>query len=360
MTFQYDDAIFRALMLGSPVPSAVNDSNGNITYLNEAFINSLGYVPSDIPTLEAWWPLAYPDPVYREQVRENWNVRLKESKTTGQSFVPLEVNIRIKSGEIHTFIASASEMPDKANKLHLVTLIDITDRKKAELALQESEERLNLALSGAEMSMWDFNVITGKIGLCERWYRLLGYENGAFQLDTKNWRDFVYSDDWQPAKLNYTRHINGETANFEAEFRVLHKDGHWVWIQSRGKVVERDRNGKALRIAGINFDISNRKRLATEGTELLQKIEALILGLGANQSIESTNLTVNQLNQLTSRQKKVLELIALGLTSAQIAGQLGISLATAVTHRRNLMKRLDLHSTAEVTRFAIQHKLISD
>jgi len=359
MNLQYGDAVFQALMDGSPVPSAVNDDTGKITYLNTAFVETFGYTQLDIPTIDEWWPLAYPNSIYRQQIQEAWFARLHEMNETGELFAPLEVEIRIKNGESRTVIGAASLITGGTNPLFLVTLIDITERKKAELALKKSEESLNLALSGADMTMWNFVLKTGKVDLCARWYQLLGYENLAFDLDVSSWKKYVHKNDWHTLELRFTEHIKGESQNFHSEFRLRHKDGHWVWVQSRGKIIERDENGDALRIAGINFDISGRKRLAAEGADLLQKIEKLILNLDTDQYKENIHSSENKIDLLTDRQKKVMELVALGFTSLEISSQLSISHATAVTHRRNLMKKLNLHSTAEITRFAIQNKLIS-
>lgn len=62
----------RAIIEASPLPLVVNDLQGNITFLNHAFMRTPGYTPHDIPTLTDWWPLAYPDPQYRQWVADTW------------------------------------------------------------------------------------------------------------------------------------------------------------------------------------------------------------------------------------------------------------------------------------------------
>jgi PAS domain-containing protein len=88
---------FRAIIEASPVPLAINDAHGKITFLNQAFIQTLGYTLSDIPTLADWWPRAYPDLKYRQEVAERWQSNLNNVKKDKQAFAPLELNIHCKN-----------------------------------------------------------------------------------------------------------------------------------------------------------------------------------------------------------------------------------------------------------------------
>lgn len=152
----------------------------------------------------------------------------------------------------------------------------------------------------------------------------------------------------------------------------------------RGEIVNRDKNGRlydqTLALAPVlagdgsirNFvaimhDITDRKRLTLEGADLLRRIETLIQRAGrlddnfvdnANTGKATASDTSRISGKISTRQREVLELVAQGLTSAEIAELLHISPATVVTHRRDLMQRLDLHSVAELTRYAFEHQLI--
>lgn len=118
----------KAIIEASPVPLAINDDRGNITYLNHAFINTIGYTLNDIPTLADWWPRAYPDPEYRQQVADAWQNKLDEARRNNQPFSPIEFNITCKDGSVRTFIVGASKLADRFDGTHLITLFDITDR----------------------------------------------------------------------------------------------------------------------------------------------------------------------------------------------------------------------------------------
>lgn len=146
---------------------------------------------------------------------------------------------------------------------------------------------------------------------------------------------------------------------------MRHRQGHWVWVQANGKVLARDPQGQPLRAIGTMQDISTRKRQSEQGMDLLQQIKSLIQDMGQSPaqsaqpgSARTATGNAAELDQLTRRQRQLLELIARGWTSAQIAAELNISTATAVSHRRDLMRKLKLHNAADVTRFAIRHGLV--
>lgn len=127
-------ARLNAMLESSPVPFAVNDAQGNITYLNPKFVRTFGYTLTDIPTLADWWPRAYPDPVYREHVMALWGAAVAKALRDGVEVEPMEIHIACKDGSQRYVLANPAPMDDS----HLVFLYDITERKQAELALQES------------------------------------------------------------------------------------------------------------------------------------------------------------------------------------------------------------------------------
>ncbi|MBL8485449.1 MAG: PAS domain S-box protein, partial [Rhodocyclaceae bacterium] len=234
---------------------------------------------------------------------------------------------------------------------------DITEAKEADLALMENEERLELALEGSGLALWDWRVAAHEIVGDMRWHALVGYlpeELGRFD---ENWWRLVDPRDVATVKRKLTDHFSGEISSFHSEHRLRHKDGHWIDVEARGKVIQRDAAGNPLRMVGTVLDVSHRKRLNEEGVNLLKQIETLIrdAGGGAPQTKAQEDLVAS----LTRRERQILSMIANGMTSAQIGTQLHLATNTIVSHRRNLMAKLDLHSTAELTRFAMFHGLMN-
>ena len=136
------EARFQAIIEASPIPFALNDSALNITYLNSAFTRTFGYEQKDIPTLEAWWPKAYPDEMYRQEVAKAWLLHLEVAKRDAKPVEPLEVRIRCKDGGERTVLATATPLVSSFNDLHVVTLYDITQRKAAEAELDTYRHHL--------------------------------------------------------------------------------------------------------------------------------------------------------------------------------------------------------------------------
>lgn len=132
---------FRSIINVSPVPMALNDDQQNITYLNPAFIHTFGYTKDDIPFISNWWNKAYPDPIYRRKVIDDWQNVLDYMKQNGTGFSPLEINIRCKDGTDKTVLISAASITNSFSGNHLVVLYDITERKKSESDLIKAKEK---------------------------------------------------------------------------------------------------------------------------------------------------------------------------------------------------------------------------
>lgn len=133
---------FEAVVEVSPVPYALNDDQGNITYLNPAFVRTFGYDLADIPTLADWWPRAYPDEAYREWVASTWAERIEQARQTGTAFEPMELKIRAKDGTDRIVTASAAPLGDAFADTHLVLLYDVTRDRQLAAERRALEERL--------------------------------------------------------------------------------------------------------------------------------------------------------------------------------------------------------------------------
>jgi diguanylate cyclase (GGDEF)-like protein/PAS domain S-box-containing protein len=132
-----NESKLRSIIDAAPVPFAFNDDQGNITYLNNAFVQVTGYTRDDIPTLDDWWPLAYPDPQYRQWVAESWQKNMEEAIRSHKPFIPIEVDISCKGESVRTFMVGASSIERGFSGTHLVVLYDFTERKEAEARINE-------------------------------------------------------------------------------------------------------------------------------------------------------------------------------------------------------------------------------
>ena len=170
--------------------------------------------------------------------------------------------------------------------LHLVSQIeDIDARKQAEARIAEAETRWNFALASAGQGVWDMDLRKGGTTYSATWVKMLGYEKHELDGDPDRWLTMIHPDDKEVVAEADRAHLEGKTPFFEAEFRMRHKDGHWIWILDRGKALERDENGQLIRAIGSLTDITKRKeteeRLAVSVAMLADEKERLRVTLNS-------------------------------------------------------------------------------
>lgn len=153
-----------------------------------------------------------------------------------------------------------------------VNFLDITARKHAEDELAKSEERFSLAMKGANDGVWDWDMRSNNVAYSPRWKSMLGYKENELENNYETWERLVHPDDIERAKRKISTYLDGKKSKFEAEFRMQHKDGHWVDILSRGYAVKDELNEQYTRFVGTHVDISERK----QSEALLRKSEATI------------------------------------------------------------------------------------
>ena len=136
----------------------------------------------------------------------------------------------------------------------------VLDRLATQEALRESEARWKFALEGTGDGVWDWHVPSGRVFYSQRWKAMLGYEEHEIGGTYEDWASRVHPDDFARVEAESGRHHRGEIPNFATEHRLRRKDGSYIWVLDRGHVIEWDGNGKALRVIGIQTDISERKR----------------------------------------------------------------------------------------------------
>lgn len=115
------------------------------------------------------------------------------------------------------------------------------------------------ALESAHLGVWDWNLRTGDSFYSATWARMLGYGEDELANTSDLWLQLTHPDDRERALASGDRHIAGLTDAIETELRLKHKQGHWIWVLDRGGIVERDADGKPLRLMGVQTDISKQK-----------------------------------------------------------------------------------------------------
>ena len=162
--------------------------------------------------------------------------------------------------------------------------------------LRESENRWKFALDENRNGVWDWNTVTNKVFFSEGWKKMLGYEEDEISDSIDEWDSRVHPDDKEKCYTDLNKHLNGETEFYENEHRVLCKDGSYLWILDRGKVISFTDDKKPLRVIGTHIDINNRKKAEEDlirekefSEIIIQTSSAIIVGLDKNHIIKIFN-----------------------------------------------------------------------
>jgi len=144
--------------------------------------------------------------------------------------------------------------------LTLLFKIAADRRRTAEMALVDSEERWQFALEGPGDGVWDWDIPTGELFLSPRWKALLGYEEHEIGTSPREWEGRVHPDDRQRMQAAIDMHLSGATDTYQAEYRMRRKDGSYIWVLARGKVMSLAEDGTPLRFVGTHSDITARRQ----------------------------------------------------------------------------------------------------
>jgi PAS domain S-box-containing protein len=124
---------------------------------------------------------------------------------------------------------------------------------------QQHAERLELALRGADLALWDLDLRSRRLTVNARWFELLGMPPGAIETDEAAWVALVHPEDREQALAARAAHLRGETVQYEWSYRLRRADGTWIWLADLGRVLERDGRGEPVRMVGTLRDISERR-----------------------------------------------------------------------------------------------------
>jgi diguanylate cyclase (GGDEF)-like protein/PAS domain S-box-containing protein len=245
----------------------ITDVSGRILYTNPADAAMHGYRPEEVigKDVRIYALPGTAKPLSSEELAElrSWQRDTVNVRKDGSTF-PVHLTSDVIRGRDGSVIGVVT------------TCEDITERKRAEEALRESEERYALAARGANDGLWDWNLKTGEIYYSPRWKEMLGYSEGELGGSPEEWFSRVHPEDLSALQSELAAHRDGRTGHFEHEHRLRHRDGSYRWMLVRGIAV-RDPQGVAYRMAGSLTDITERKE--TEARLMYDALHDPLTGL---------------------------------------------------------------------------------
>jgi diguanylate cyclase (GGDEF)-like protein/PAS domain S-box-containing protein len=265
----------------NPASMSIRDfPTGIFTDANEVFLNKYGYKKTDIlgKTLEEIG--IFIDEATNKEIEQEL---LKNGKVSLR-----EVRITTSSGRIIQNLFTGAILDDLNKKSLLTVTIDVTGQKQAEDNLKEAEKRFSLALEGAEMGLWDWDMINNKVYFSKLWKSMLGYDENEIENSFEGWKKLWHEDDVQKIEKAIKDYLNGKTEKYEIIHRLKTKNNSWKWILTRGSLL-RQKDGTPYRWVGTNVDITNEKERSDE----LERFFSVNLDLLCIADIDGNFLKVN-------------------------------------------------------------------
>jgi PAS domain S-box-containing protein len=190
--------------------------------------------------------------------------------------------------------------------------VENTEQILAQQALQESEERLRLALRAANMGTWDWHIPTNEVCWSEQVEGIVGLDTGAFGRTYEAYRSLIYPDDLAMVEARIAAAITGETPHYEVLHRVLMPRGNTLWIEAKGSVY-RDEQGQPVRMTGTVTDVSGRKKAELALQESEERYRSVIAAMTEGVVLQDAHGVIMASNVSAER--------ILGLTHDQIDGR---------------------------------------
>ena len=295
------------------LPVAIWEINliGICTYANNVGFKIHGFTPEDLVNGINVLELIIPE--QRDYATNNLKKKLEGFVSQGDEYVAVRKDGTTFPAKIYTSVIYQNKKPVG----FIGVTIDISEAKKAEQEVKESEEQLKMALLGAKLGMWDWNIENNTIKVNDLFVEMLGYTLNDFVggiLTFDDWKKMLHQEDFNKAIQLFNEHVEKKTELYEAVFRMKHKNGEWKWILARGKVAEWIK-GEPLRALGTHLDITTRKKAEQELEKYRKHLEFLVQE--RTEELATANEELTSTNEELLNQRQELETVLLNLQDTQ-------------------------------------------
>ena len=144
-------------------------------------------------------------------------------------------------------------------------------QKEIENELRQNQDRFNRVMDATDDGIYDVNLVTGSRYFSPSYYRMLGYQPGEFEPTEEAWASKIHPEDRDHILQLNQDYLNNLVPKLDDEYRMQKKNGEWIWILGRAKAVEKDVNGKTIRVVGTHINITERKKIREIRREVEEK-----------------------------------------------------------------------------------------
>nr|WP_314902123.1 response regulator [uncultured Deefgea sp.] len=238
----------------------ITDAQGLVEWVNDGFVRMTGY---DLAFMQGKRP------------GDILQGPLTNMQTVGEMSRQLQLGERCdaeilnyaKDGSLYWILLDIEPVRDEHGKINHYIAIenDISARKLSEQVLAQERKRLANIIEATHIGTWEWNLQTGETFFNQRWAEISGYTlDELAPISIETWLKLACPDDLPESESRLKRHFSGELPYYDYDCRMKHKDGHWVWVHDRGRVIECLPDGQPLRMSGTHEDISERKAAESE------------------------------------------------------------------------------------------------
>ena len=283
----------RSLYETTPAMLHAIDLEGRLVVVSDAWLAKLGYARADVLGRRA---VGFFTETSRQYVLSEGLPALMDKGRQED----LELQMVTSAGDVIDVLLSARvERSADGTPLRIVAgLQDVTLRRRAELALDEERQRLQNIIEGTGAGTWQNNLNTGEDSVNANYTAMLGYSLPAYrQAVSVSFMELVHPGDRSGVLRAWQEHVDGKSSAYEAEFRMQHRDGYWIWVFSRGSVSLRDDMGQAIAISGIHLDITRRKETERQLNRERKQLANILEGTNAGTwewNVETGNCKFNE------------------------------------------------------------------
>ena len=257
-----------AIIEAVPLGIFVIDRDGRIRLWNKSAEDIYGWTAEDVldrPMPASVWAAG------QEAGQDLWS-----QFAAGKAVTAVEAASQRKDGTTIELNVTSAPLFDAEGspKGAMAVVADVTEKKRAEEALRESERRAQMAVQASNTGLWDWDLRAQTVYYSPEWKAQLGYADDEISNDFAEWEDRLHPDDRERALSAVRRYLDDPSSSYESEFRMRHKDGSYRWILARGALL-RDAAGNPWRVAGSHLDFTERKAMEEEvrqNRRLVQRI----------------------------------------------------------------------------------------